>query len=441
MKSRIAALAIIIHCHNAFAAAGTTDSPLDKADLDAKALYKSVADAYHALSSYSDRGEFRSSINLAGQSREETSPLTIKFTRPNRIVLDAGEVRVICDGKTLTTLLVPTKRYLQAPAKPALDPTTIADGPAGAILLGGPSGPPAQILLKLLVGTDTVALPDRATAVSAEKDQVIDGRSLKTLRIELGDEPSLRLFIDPDSKLIRRMAYDLDPKSQAAKIPKPVGNLEDMKIAWDAREIQVSAIPEDNFKAVLPQGFTKVKMAEAAAPAKAEQSPLLGKAAPEFTLTVLDGAGKTRKLSNTDLKGKVIVLDFWATWCPPCLIELPEILELAESYQKKGQNGVVFIAVSQDRNPEDGSPVRKLVEDLLSSKKLELDKPPTSRVALDPGQEVGDAFGIQALPTVVLIDGQGVVQAVRVGYSEKLKDELAADIDQLLSGKRIVDGK
>jgi thiol-disulfide isomerase/thioredoxin len=257
----------------------------------------------------------------------------------------------------------------------------------------------------------------------------------------MGDEPALRLLIDSETKLIRRMEYDLDPKAEAAKIPKPVGSVEDMKIAWDSGEIQTTPLAAETFHAAIPGGFIKAKAAVAAVAAKPEQDPMLGKAAPDFTLTVLDGAGKTKKITKADLAGKVVVLDFWATWCPPCLIELPEIAELAEGYVKQGQNGVIFIAVSQDRNPDDGSSVRKLVEDLLDSKKLGLDKPPRSSVALDPGQEVGDAFGVQALPTLFLLDGKGTVQSVRVGYSDKLKDELAADIDHLLSGKNLIETK
>ena len=166
-----------------------------------------------------------------------------------------------------------------------------------------------------------------------------------------------------------------------------------------------------------------MKAAEAAKPAaKAAKNELLGKIAPEFTLTILDGPGKTKKVTLADLAGKVVVLDFWATWCPPCLQELPEIQKLAESYAKAGKNGVVIVAVSQDRAPEDGSPVRIARRDAPEGQGPRIGpEGPISAVALDPDQDVGDAFKVQAFPTVVILDAKGIVQAVHVGYSEDVK--------------------
>ena len=411
------------------------DSAWVRSDPEAKTRFERTAAAYKSLSNYEDRGTFRRTIRLAGRERAETAPLSLKFARPAKIVLEAAEVRVLADGKTVTTILVPTKRYLTSPSA-TLDATAIADGPAGAILLGGATGPPAQLLLNLLLGSSpSAALPDRATALKTEPDRVIEGKTFHALRVELGDEPALRVLIDAESHLIRRMEYLLDPKATADRLPKAVGEVGEMAIAWDSGPIGTDPIADETFAFKAPAGFERLKAAEPAKPVAKAKEEFLGKIAPEFTLTVLDGAGRTKKVTRADLAGKVVVLDFWATWCAPCLQELPEIQKLAESYAKGGKNEVVIVAVSQDRAPDDGSPVRGLVESLLKTKGLELDRGPGSRVALDPNQDVGDAFKVEALPTVVILDAKGVVQLVQVGYSDNIKDLLAAAIASLLEGK------
>jgi thiol-disulfide isomerase/thioredoxin len=179
----------------------------------------------------------------------------------------------------------------------------------------------------------------------------------------------------------------------------------------------------------------------AAAAEQAEKYPvkeLVGKPAPNFTLTVLDGAGKTRTLSKEDLAGKVVMIDFWATWCGPCLMELPEVQKLIEAYARDKKE-VRIIALSQDERPQELAEVRKLVEQTLDERKLKLTGTPVGLVGLDPSKSVGDAFQVSAYPTVVLIDAKGVIQAAHVGIPNGEVDEvgpvLGKAIDTLLAGK------
>ena len=133
---------------------------------------------------------------------------------------------------------------------------------------------------------------------------------------------------------------------------------------------------------------------------------MLGKPAPEFTLTVLDGPGKTKTITKAELAGKVIVIDFWATWCGPCMKELPEIQKLIEAYAGSKKD-VVVVALSQDDEPAELSQVRKLVEKTLSEKSFNLSKAPVGLVGLDPSKSVGDAFQLEGYPTLVILDRKG----------------------------------
>ncbi len=130
----------------------------------------------------------------------------------------------------------------------------------------------------------------------------------------------------------------------------------------------------------------------------AETLPLLG-AAPAWTLKKIDGTA----LSSDDLKGKVVVLDFWATWCPPCRAEIPGYVEM----QKKLESaGVVIVGVSLDQK---GPPVVKSF-----AEKYAINYP------LVMGDDaVVQAFGgIEAIPTTFLIDRDGQVRHRKVGMME-----------------------
>jgi thiol-disulfide isomerase/thioredoxin len=141
-----------------------------------------------------------------------------------------------------------------------------------------------------------------------------------------------------------------------------------------------------------------------------EQTKIEPKAAPAFDVTTL--AGET--LSLKDLKGSVVTLDFWATWCGPCRKELPVIQKISEQFRDEN---VVFLAASVDA---DTSKVRPYV------KKSELSLP----VAF--AQSVGRAYGASSIPTLFLIDAAGMIRYVHVGYHPDLEEVLPLQIRELL---------
>jgi len=120
--------------------------------------------------------------------------------------------------------------------------------------------------------------------------------------------------------------------------------------------------------------------------------------APNFTLTDLNGS----EVSLSDFKGKVIIVDFWATWCGPCKMEIPSFIKLQEDYQ----DDVVVLGVSLDQ----GGP--KAVVPFV--KKMAINYP----IVYGDGQVVQAYGGIRGIPTTFVIDKDFNIQRKYVGYTD-----------------------
>jgi peroxiredoxin len=138
--------------------------------------------------------------------------------------------------------------------------------------------------------------------------------------------------------------------------------------------------------------------------------------APDFTLKDLDG----RTVSLKALKGKVVFLNFWATNCPPCIAEIPDLNSLSREYKN---SGLVVLGVSIDPSEK---PVREMV------KKLKMEYP----VMMDSSRDVYfDTYGLFGLPVTVLIDRNGIIREKIVGQFDWLAPPARAKILELLKGK------
>lgn len=135
--------------------------------------------------------------------------------------------------------------------------------------------------------------------------------------------------------------------------------------------------------------------------------------APDFTLLGLNG----RPAQLGEFRGKLLLLNFWATWCVPCLHEMPSMERL---YQTFKQTDFVLLAVAMDRQGEELA--RPFVEHL----KL------TFPVLLDRTSEVGHRYGVRGLPTTYLIDPEGRIIGAAIGAREWYRTEAKALIAGLL---------
>lgn len=127
--------------------------------------------------------------------------------------------------------------------------------------------------------------------------------------------------------------------------------------------------------------------------------------APEFVLTSTDG--KQVKLS--DFKGKVVLLDFWATWCGPCRMAIPDLVALKNEYKSKGVE-IIGISLDQEQTKEDVVPFIK---------QYKINYP----VVYGTMQTAMDYGNISSIPTSFIIDKEGKVAASYLGVVEKAKYE------------------
>ena len=152
-----------------------------------------------------------------------------------------------------------------------------------------------------------------------------------------------------------------------------------------------------------------------------QSTPGLNKPAPQFELSWLDG----NKLTSADLTGKVAVIDFWATWCPPCQQEFPEFQKLYEKYKDNSQ--VAFVAVNSSWRNDTPEKAKAFLQD----------KSYVIPAAYDDGGKVAQQFQVTGIPTTFVLDKKGIVRLTNVGFddTQDFVAQMSSKIDGLLAEK------
>ena len=209
-----------------------------------------------------------------------------------------------------------------------------------------------------------------------------------------GKGGTMTLYLGEKDGLVYRMVYKM-----------PDGDIyEEMVTALQLNP----TIQKSVFAFNPPAGAKKAEPAKEEETARDDTNSLKGAEAPNFTLIDMEG----NEVSLNSLRGKVVFLDFWATWCPPCRNSLPHTQALSQ-HEKTKSGDLVVLAVNAR---EDVDKVKKFMQDNNYS----------FRVLLDKDGKVLDSFKVRGIPTFVLIDREGKVAWVQVGFmpgSEKAMEE------------------
>lgn len=148
--------------------------------------------------------------------------------------------------------------------------------------------------------------------------------------------------------------------------------------------------------------------------AKEKKQAVEGGQAPDFSLNDLDGV----EVSLSNLRGKIVLLEFWATWCPPCRESIPAMNEL---YKKYNDKGLVLLGISVDKG-------QNIVEDIRAFiREYSIQYP----IAID-SKNVNTLYGVYSIPTLILIDKAGKIVLKNIGFSPEMEKRLSSEIERLL---------
>lgn len=139
-----------------------------------------------------------------------------------------------------------------------------------------------------------------------------------------------------------------------------------------------------------------------------KEKEVASEAAPDFTLQDISG----KKVRLADLKGRVVMLEFWATWCPPCRAEIPAIERLHTQY---GGKGLTILAIALDEGGWDG------VKAFAADRKI-------SYAVLQGTEDVSSKYMVRLIPSTFLIDKEGNIRKRYMGggSNEALEQEIKA---------------
>lgn len=353
--------------------------------------------------------------------RTEASTFQIASHYPNKYTIyhkgDNERLRVFADGEVGTVAISP-EAYFELPKVSDCQslvnsaPVTLGPYPEPMLALTLAGVDPA---ITFLSGMDSVEVVGRTqfrghTDSIHIRGQQDDGVTWDFWLADNADRRPLRLLVNLTPMLIA-----------TGQVRVPDGY--ELSLRYDFVSWRISGEVDDELFRFSPAEdavqYASMADYEEATRKQLAQHPLLGKKAPRYKLKMLDGSF----VKSEDLDGKIVVLDFWATWCTPCMQAMPVI---AKSVKAFADEDVRFFAVNVGENAD-------LVKGFAGEQDWSVD------IAVDPAGNMIDGFAAKKIPLTLIIAGDGIVEAAHVGYPgpDELAKQFKDELDILVQGGRI----
>ena len=388
---------------------------------EARKVLDEMKTAYAAATSLDTAGTITLDTEISGKKEHQVDQFTGLFTAPNKFRHEMkGNMIAGSNGEKAYVLDVEQNAYIQKDApKERVNPADAPKSVWDVVTMQNPS-------LSLALARDaSTAIIDGATsfAVSSSKEksaaEVEKATEVKKLDdVKIDDKPYTALsltntvgtftfVVDPESHLLRRETID------QAEFFKHIGqpDVRQAMTTVDYTSTKVGTpLKAEQFAWAAPAGskeLTGAPEGEGAAMA------LVGKPAPDFKLKDLKG----NDVILSEQKGSVVVVDFWATWCGPCVESLPHLNKL---YEEKKAAGLKVFAVSEDDDKDKVPP-------FVAEKKLGF------TVVIDSDeQKVGDKFSVQGIPQTVVIGKDGIIKKVFIGFGPGSEEQLKKVVEEAM---------
>jgi len=333
--------------------------------------------------------------------------------RPNKIRLHVYQGILVSDGEKLrgAVLDLPDQVLAKEAPKELTVRSIYSDRVLTAALTRGLAGPAPQLML-LLADDALEAILYKADEPKLLKPDKIDDDECYRVEIEAPKGTAV-FWIDQDTYALRRIDLPTDELRQA------IGRgaqLDSISLVVEFKGVRLGGeVDAKAFQFETPPGAKLVTFFVPPHPAQ-----LLGKAVPDFTFTDLDG----NPVTPASLKEKIVVMDFWATWCGPCRQSLPLLNKVYEKF--KDNEKLAFLAVSVDQPNVENKQLREMLDNLGV-------RVPVARDL----QRQSTEFKISGIPSMFILGPDGIVQDYEIGGNPEVAATLPEKIDKLLAGKNI----
>jgi TonB family protein len=396
---------------------------------DAKAILGQVGETYSALRIYHFEGRFTheqvtESMGLRDESKREELFVNAAI-KPDRYRIESKNthfsVTSVSDGKN---------KWVYAPG--ANEYTTSWEGAARTAMGRMPTEAESHLgrARNAVAGYSHIDHQVRQAKFIGEEKLKIGEREVDCFVIEAdyasasatGQSSSWtrKLWIDKSRNLVMR-------EIQQTRTKAPWGKTINTKMTYSftfanldnqVTEALFAFVPPEGAKEVAelrsPSGPAAAPRPPAPRPSSPSPSRLVGKDAIAFALKDLDG----NQVDLQALKGKVVLLDFWASWCGPCVAEMPHIEKLHKDFKDQG---LVVLGINYNEELE---VARAFIER----------KGYTFTNLLDEGRETSMRYGVSGIPQVFIIDREGKVKWHAIGYTSGKEVELRSAVEKVLKG-------